>query len=354
MIRTVDFNNLATGETVTSQYEDIGLTVFATAVGTGSDQAMIFDTNNPTGEDDDLATTNLDNVLIVSEDGDATDPDDNAKGGTFSFKFDDEVTVKSLTFLDIEAPARMRFYGEEGTLISEQTVLPTGDNGQSVIQLFVPGTVRFEIDLTSSGAIDDLVFDDNQPEVVLDGIVSGDDDADLIDLAYTGDPDGDRIDAGDAVIAGEAADDDIVDALGGNDTITSLEGDDDVYAGSGDDVVSGGEGDDLIYGDTTLADKDAVDSVEQTRESFNWSSAGLENGETIDGFTQDTGNVNVTFTNLGGTAKTETTFSTDTQRVDGIEGEDEAVSSTSSLSSVTRADGQSEEYQLKIKNKKIP
>ena len=346
MIRTVDFNNLATGETVTSQYEDIGLTVFATAVGTGSDQAMIFDTNNPTGEDDDLATTNLDNVLIVSEDGDATDPDDNAKGGTFSFKFDDEVTVKSLTFLDIEAPARMRFYGEEGTLISEQTVLPTGDNGQSVIQLFVPGTVRFEIDLTSSGAIDDLVFDDNQPEVVLDGIVSGDDDADLIDLAYTGDPDGDRIDAGDAVIAGEAADDDIVDALGGNDTITSLEGDDDVYAGSGDDVVSGGEGDDLIYGDTTLADKDAVDSVEQTRESFNWSSAGLENGETIDGFTQDTGNVNVTFTNLGGTAKTETTFSTDTQRVDGIEGEDEAVSSTSSLSSVTRADGQSEEYQL--------
>ncbi|MEH6522759.1 Ig-like domain-containing protein [Sulfitobacter sp.] len=346
MIRTVDFNNLATGETVTTQFQDIGLKVSATAGGSGFDKAMIFDTNNPTGEDDDLGTDNLDNVLIISEDGDASDPDDNASGGTFTFKFDEAVSIKSLTFLDVEDPATMRFYGEDGTLISEQTVLPTGDNGQSVIQLFVPGTVRFEIDLVGEGAIDNLVFNDNQPEVVLDGIVSGDDDANVIDLAYTGDPDGDRIDAGDAVIAGEAADDDIVDALGGNDTITSLEGDDDVYAGAGDDVVSGGEGDDLIYGDTTLADKDAVASVEETRESFNWSGAGVDDGEMLNGFTQDTGNVNVTFTNLGGTAKTDTTFSTDTQRVDGIEGEDETVSSTSSLSSVTRADGQSENYQL--------
>lgn len=340
MIRTIDFNNLATGETVTTQYENIGVKITAIAAGSGTDKAMIFDTNNPTGGDDDLATDNLDNVLIISEDGDAADPDDNAAGGTFTFNFDSAVSVKSLTFLDLEQPAKMFFYGADGALLSEQTVLVTGDNGQSVVQLFVPGTVRFEIQLAGEGAIDNLVFDDNK-SVDADGIVSGDDDANVIDLAYIGDPEGDRIDAGDAVIAGEAADDDIVDALGGDDTITALEGDDDIYAGSGDDVASGGEGDDLIYGDRALGDAEFGG-----RESFSWSEAGFADGETVTDFTQDTGLVNVTFSTQTAASRTITTFSEDEQRVDGIYGESETVNSTSSLSSETRVDDEADIYGL--------
>lgn len=322
MIRTIDFNNLTAGDFVTDQYSDLGVRIVAAATPPGANQAMIFDTNNPTGEDDDLATDNLDNVLIISEDADAADPDDNTTGGSFNFEFDDAVAIKSLTFLDTEAPALLRFFDVNGLLISEQFVPPAGDNGQSVIQLFVPGTARFEVELQGSGAIDNLVFEDNtvvDPDT-LDGIVSGDDTANTIDLGYTGDPDGDRIDAGDAILAGEAADDDIVDALGGNDVVSAGEGDDDIYAGSGDDVVSGGAGDDLICGDRTLANDGTPVTSGGERESFNWSGAGFANGETVTNFTQDTGSVNVSFTNISATPKTDTTFSTDPQRTAGIDG----------------------------------
>ena len=83
-----------------------------------------------------------------------------------------------------------------------------------------------------------------------DGLVEGTDGDDLIDSAYTGDPDGDRIDAGDERIAGEGVDDDIVFADAGNDTVRSGDGNDEVYGGSGDDRLEGGDGDDILHGDT--------------------------------------------------------------------------------------------------------
>jgi len=84
-----------------------------------------------------------------------------------------------------------------------------------------------------------------------DGIVEGTSGDDLIDVAYTGDPDGDMIDAGDAVLPGEAPDDDIVLAGAGDDTVQSGLGDDEVYGGSGNDLLEGGTGDDVLYGDET-------------------------------------------------------------------------------------------------------
>jgi Ca2+-binding RTX toxin-like protein len=81
-----------------------------------------------------------------------------------------------------------------------------------------------------------------------DGIVSGTAGDDLIDLAYTGDPDGDRVDAGDAILPGQAPDDDIIDAGDGDDTILAGLGDDTVLAGDGNDIVDGESGDDLVFG----------------------------------------------------------------------------------------------------------
>ena len=40
---------------------------------------MIFDSANPTGGDQDLASDTLGGLLIISEDGDSSDPDDNAR-----------------------------------------------------------------------------------------------------------------------------------------------------------------------------------------------------------------------------------------------------------------------------------
>ncbi len=91
----------------------------------------------------------------------------------------------------------------------------------------------------------------NDPSITFgDGYVDGTEGSDIIDVAYTGDPDGDRIDANDAILAGEAPNDDIVDARGGDDRVSAGLGNDDVYAGGGNDTVFGGSGADLIFGDS--------------------------------------------------------------------------------------------------------
>ena len=78
-----------------------------------------------------------------------------------------------------------------------------------------------------------------------DGIVEGTDGDDLIDIDYEGDPEGDRIDAGDN-LAG--TDDDSVEAGAGNDTVFSGAGNDTVLGQGGDDLIFGGPGDDDLRG----------------------------------------------------------------------------------------------------------
>ncbi|MGM0741178.1 MAG: Hint domain-containing protein [Pseudomonadota bacterium] len=96
----------------------------------------------------------------------------------------------------------------------------------------------------------------------LDGVVSGDETANLIDAAYMGDPEGDMIDAGDAIQPDAGPDDDVVDALGGNDTVLAGAGDDTIFGGAGNDSIDGGAGNDLIYGDSDLAGGSGGDSGE--------------------------------------------------------------------------------------------
>lgn len=80
-----------------------------------------------------------------------------------------------------------------------------------------------------------------------DGVVSGSSDDDIIDDAYTGDPQGDVVD-------GVDGDDDTIDALGGDDTISAGQGHDTVYGGAGADIIDGGAGDDLLFGGGIASD----------------------------------------------------------------------------------------------------
>jgi len=89
---------------------------------------------------------------------------------------------------------------------------------------------------------------DNVTDPTRDGIVSGTPGNDLIDLAYTGDNDGDFIDNDDAILTGDAPDDDRVLAGGGDDTVQAGLGDDSVEGGAGDDDLSGGRGNDSLFG----------------------------------------------------------------------------------------------------------
>ncbi|MBW4708734.1 Hint domain-containing protein [Roseobacter sp. YSTF-M11] len=193
----------------------------------------------------------------------------------------------------------------------------------------------------------------NNP-VLGDGIVSGTDDADVIDSGYTGDPEGDRIDAGDAILPGEAPDDDIVDARAGDDIVRAGAGDDDIYAGAGSDFVDGGDGDDLIYGDRTLGGDPPDDPVgNPEREVLRWDLAPgpdaddpVEEGDSLaGGFVQNTGSVRVTFT-ARDAADAATTFADNDQNITGIEDDGDAVDENSSVESLLRGDGLSAEYEI--------
>ena len=184
----INFNDLSGGTVVDDAYSALGVTITASG---GSNQAMIFDTANPTGGDTDLATSNLGGALIISEDGDSSDPDDNATGGTLSIAFDTATSVESLTFLDNEEGAMVRFYDQAGALIGEQWVDGTSDNSQNVVTFDMNGVYLMEIELCGSGAIDDLVFE--SATAISDGTVEGTSDGDLIDVDYAGDPDGDLL-----------------------------------------------------------------------------------------------------------------------------------------------------------------
>ncbi len=78
-----------------------------------------------------------------------------------------------------------------------------------------------------------------------DGSVEGTSGNDLIDASYTGDPDGDRIDANDATGFGNTTGNgDHVDAGAGNDTVFAGLGADNIFGGSGNDSIFGGYGND--------------------------------------------------------------------------------------------------------------
>ena len=124
MIRTLDFNAFSAGTIIDDEYADLGVTVSASG---GSGDAMIFDSSNPTGSDSDLASDTLEGLLIVSEDGDQSDPDDNAGGGSLFFDFDDMVRLKGVTFKDIEETSgegtRVIFYDDNGDVIQNLSLI---------------------------------------------------------------------------------------------------------------------------------------------------------------------------------------------------------------------------------------
>ena len=150
-------NALQSGDVISEQFAAWGIQVSSL---NGQNPAMIFDTANPTGGDDDLATDNQSLVLILSEDGDSTDPDDNARGGTFVFDFDRAVMLDQLGFLDLEGEgaATISLFDSAGNLISETVVDGAGDNLQQSVDLNADEVSQLTITLRSSGALTDIVF----------------------------------------------------------------------------------------------------------------------------------------------------------------------------------------------------
>lgn len=124
--------------------------------------------------------------------------------------------------------------------------------------------------------------------------------ADLIDWDYV-DPENEAID--DAIGTGTGGYGDSVMAGAGNDT---------AYGGTGDDTVLGEDGDDLIYGDYN-----GTSGPMANTEFLDWSAAGADEADISAGFTQNTGELDVTvaFTDDGNNNPLFEVESTDTTYV---------------------------------------
>ncbi len=189
----IDFDDLTPGDVVGAQYP--GVTVNAVNNRTGfQNAAMVFDSANPTGGDVDLGTPNqafggpgigsggatndvaLGNILIISEDQDASDPDDEAGGGVFTFTFDDPVTINHLDLLDIDNNEAGGSAVTVTTASGTQTFpIPTlGNNSYQRLPIGVDDVLELTVNFVSSGAITELKytttteekqwFDANTPE----------------------------------------------------------------------------------------------------------------------------------------------------------------------------------------------
>ncbi|MER2996466.1 hypothetical protein [Pontibacter populi] len=130
-------------------------------------RAMIFDSENWTGDDDDLATTDWGNMLIVQQLGDESAPNDNQWGSELRLGFLEPVTLRSMRVMDIDANEHdsWAFVYVEGEDEPRRIYLePHGDNvGFTVdfgnIQNVLKLVIWFDGDgAYGSGAIDNVVF----------------------------------------------------------------------------------------------------------------------------------------------------------------------------------------------------
>ena len=172
---------LTTGQIIDDEWAALGITV---STGDPSHPAMIFDSANPTGGDADLGTPNADfggpgvgsggaagaagensrdlgKVLILSEDGDSSDPDDNGNGGTLTFTFDREVFLASVEILDIDGPEAMgtvTAFDAGGNPVASADMANLGNNSVQTVTLDALGVRRLEIMFPKSGAVGEIVF----------------------------------------------------------------------------------------------------------------------------------------------------------------------------------------------------
>lgn len=152
----------------------------------------------------------------------------------------------------------------------------------------------------------------NMPDNVVDGTLGND----TIDNTYT-DADGDALN--------DAADNaDLVLGYSGDDFLRGLSGDDWLLGGAGNDILRGNQGDDLLYGDRGI-------------ESLNWDAQATDGTDLSAGFTQTTGDidVSVSFSNDGNNAPEFRVESTDTLYV----GTNEPYNEQSSLYLYGNGDG---------------
>jgi hypothetical protein len=167
------------------------------------DLAIIFDSSNPTGEDEDLGTPNQDfagpgiglggqqdelgensqslgNVLITAEDdvdddndGYIDDPDDERNGATFAFDFDANTWVDYVELLDMEEAGGKIYlhHDDTGSNFDVIDIPVLGNNSFQRLVIDDHDVKTMYIDLPGSGAIANFCFDPIEVEPQEPGIL---------------------------------------------------------------------------------------------------------------------------------------------------------------------------------------
>ncbi|MEM6316437.1 MAG: collagen-binding domain-containing protein [Bacteroidota bacterium] len=162
---------------------------------------MIFDSSNPSGNDDDLGTPNQDfggpgkgnggkagmigannqslgNLLIVSSNGDSNNPNDNADGGTIIFTFDAAVDVASIDIVDLDfgiVSAVVRAYDATDNLIKEVPVYSMGDNSYQKVVIEATNIRKMEVEAPISFSVAGLNFcDGTLPSATISDLIWND------------------------------------------------------------------------------------------------------------------------------------------------------------------------------------
>jgi outer membrane biosynthesis protein TonB len=183
-------NDLARGVIIDNEWAPFGIHI--TTNDPTKHPAMIFDSAKPTGYDVDLGTPNQDfggpgrgygggegqpgenrwplgNILILTEDGDQSDPDDYYAGGTFIFTFDEPAKLHTVQLVDIdtnETTVRISAYDQAGNKLGVFKAQPYGNNSVQVIPIDLDGVSKLEVHLQSSGAIAAISFCNEKPTPV--------------------------------------------------------------------------------------------------------------------------------------------------------------------------------------------
>lgn len=178
---SIDFSGLDAGTIIDNEYfSSLGVTVSATGTGNAPDAAVIFDTDNPTGGDYDLAgpfapgvgnsfgSISPGNVLILQENNTCdeltcSNPDDQGSrpGGTMSFAFGNAVSITSVDFFDVEGPeaGTVVLFDAGGEVLNTIDIVSTGgDNLWYRLMIDVGGVYSMDINMGGSGAIDNIQY----------------------------------------------------------------------------------------------------------------------------------------------------------------------------------------------------
>ena len=218
----------------------------------------------------DLGGPDGDPDLLVFSDGDGSDTVAN---------FDAPIDNGDGTFTGIDMLDVSDLNGPDGVPVNTNDVVVSGPAGGPAVLTF-PGGETITLTGVTPAELESP-FALNAIGIPLpDGTVSGGAGDDLIDGAYLGDPDGDIVDNDDAILPGDAANDDLIEGNGGNDSILAGDGNDEVYGGTGNDTMDGGVGDDTLFGDA--GDDTIVVTPDYDTDTIIGGETGETSGDTLD------------------------------------------------------------------------